>query len=229
MSKIINMLKVIIKCIIVLLPWRLKRLVLNHFFHYDIAPSARIGFSYIFPGYLKMENNSRIGHLNVAVHLDRMELGSESTIARENWITGFPTDTDSKHFSHDKNRKSELIMGSNSAITKNHHIDCTNSIHIGNFTSIGGYSSQFLTHSLDIYENRQDSHPITIGDYCLVSTRVIVLGGAVLPSYSVLAAGAVLNKPYTEQYRIYAGVPAVAKKSIDPQTPYFLRGTGFVF
>lgn len=219
----------VFKVMIIFLPWKLRRYILNKYFLYDISPSAHIGLSYIYPDFLKMGDNAKIGHFNVGIHLSKIVMGCNSILGRSNWITGFPLNTNSQHFSHDKNRKPELILGEDSAITKNHHFDCTNSIHIGKYVTIAGYSSQFLTHSIDIYENRQDSHPITIGDYCLVSTRVIVLGGAVLPSCSVLAAGAVLNKPYTEQYKIYAGVPALAKKSIDPQTPYFLREIGFVF
>ena len=51
--------------------------------------------------------------------------------------------------------------------TKYHHFDCTSNIHIGKFTTIAGYHSQFLTHSIDLYENRQDSNSILIGDYPL--------------------------------------------------------------
>lgn len=158
-----------------------------------------------------------------------MVLGKNSSIGRQNWITGFPTNTDSLHFSHDSNRKSELIIGIESAITKKHHIDCTNSIHIGDFVTIAGYNSQLLTHSIDIYESRQDSHPITIGDYCFVSTGVIVLGGSILPSYSVLAAGAVLTKSYDREWIIYGGIPAVPIKEINKEAKYFNRVRGFVF
>ena len=120
-------------------------------------------------------------------------------------------------------------MGKESAITKNHHIDCTNYIHIGNCVTIAGYNSQFLTHSIDIYESRQDSHPIEIGDYCFVSTGVRVLGGAKLPACSVLGAGAVLNKAYAKERMLYVGVPAVPKKEIPQNAKYFLRKEGFVY
>ena len=120
-------------------------------------------------------------------------------------------------------------MGRESSITKNHHIDCTNYMHIGNDVTIAGYSSQFLTHSIDIYESRQDSHPIKIGDYCFVSTGVRVLGGTVLPSFSVLGAGAVLNKAFDKEWMLYAGVPAVPKKGIPQDAKYFFRKEGFVY
>lgn len=202
--------------------------MLEMLYGYKIHPTAHIGFSYVYPRYLEMGEGAYIDHLTVAIHLDKVVLGKNSHIGRQNWITGFPTKTDAIPFSHDLTRKSELIMGDESAITKKHHIDCTNAIHIGNFVTIAGYSSQFLTHSIDVYESRQDSHPITIGDYCFVSTGVIILGGAVLPSYSVLAAGAVLNKAYSQTWNIYGGVPARPIKEIDKDAKYFNRRGGYV-
>ena len=214
---------------VVIMPWKLKRWILNRFFHYAIHPKAWIGFSYIFPQHLIMDEGAKIGHLNVAIHLDKISMGKNSIISRGNWITGFPLETNAPFFKHDNTRKSELIVGQEAAITKNHHIDCTNSIRIGDYTIIAGYRSQFLSHSIDIYENRQDSHPITIGNYCFISTGVIVLGGSSLPDHSVLGAGAVLNKLFTEEYKLYAGVPAKPVKDIKPEARYFNRLSGFVF
>ena len=221
--------KKIINFLVVLFPWKVRRFILIRFYHYQIHPTARIGLSYIYPKHLIMEEGAYIGHLNVAVHLDKMILRENVTIARNNWITGFPVAANSKHFAHDKERKSELIIGKESAITKNHHIDCTNSIHIGDYVTLAGYNSQLLTHSIDVYKSRQDSHPITIGDYCFVSTGVVILGGATLPSYSLLAAGAVLTKSFEKEWAIYAGVPAKPIKNIPNDAKYFHREQGFVY
>lgn len=218
----------IVKLLIIHLPWCLKRWCLQHLCGYKIDRSAHIGWAFVFPHHLEMAAGARIGHFTTAIHLDRIVMGENSTIGRSNWITGFPTGTDSKHFAHDKTRCSELIIGREAAITKHHHIDCTNTIRIGAFTTIAGYNSQFLTHSIDVYEGRQDSHPITIGERCFVSTGVKILGGAVLPSYSVLAAGAVLAKPYEEEWTMYGGIPAVAKKTIPHDAKYFTRERGYV-
>ncbi len=65
-----------------------------------------------------MEKGAAIGHLNVAVNLDKMVLGKNSIISRGNWITGFPTGTKSRHFANETDRKSELIIGKESAIKK---------------------------------------------------------------------------------------------------------------
>lgn len=218
-----------IKIITVFLPWPLKRWMLIHFFKYEIHPSARIGFSWIYPKKLIMDLNSSIGHFNVAVHLDLITIGNQSSIARSNWITGFPTNTNSKHFSHQIDRKSTLLIGQHSAITKNHHIDCTNIIQIGNFVTVAGYASQMLTHSINIELNIQDSSPIHIGDYCFVGTASTILGGANLPSYSILGANSLLNKSYSLPYRLYAGNPAKEIKELPMDFKYFNRVTGFVY
>lgn len=219
----------IVKLFTCLMPWKLKRWMLIHLYGYEIDKTAYIGLSYIFPKHLIMKAGAKIGHLNVAIHLDKVMIGHNSSIACENWITGFPTKTMSLHFSHDTDRRSELIIGDESAITKNHHIDCTNAIYVGNYVTIAGYRSQLLTHSIDVHRGRQDSHPITIGDYCFVSTACKILGGAILPPRSVLATGAVLNKQYKEELTLYGGIPARPIKKFNEDDRYFLRESGYVY
>lgn len=211
------------------MPWPLKRWILIRFFKYKIHPSARIGLSWIYPKKLMMESNAQIGHFNVAVHLDTFKMGKYSTVVRSNWITGFPTNTDSKHFAHQSDRQSNLIIGQHSAITKKHHIDCTNVIQVGDFVTIAGYSSQLLTHSINIELNIQDSHPISIGDYCFVGTASTILGGSTLPAFSVLGANSLLNKNFKTTYRLYGGYPAKEIKELPKDYKYFNREIGFVY
>jgi hypothetical protein len=49
-----------------------------------------------------------------------------------------------------------------------------------------------------------------------------------LPDYSVLGAGSVLQKTYQAPYILYSGVPALAVKTFDTETKFFVRDTGFV-
>lgn len=210
-------------------PWFLRRRILNKCFGYNIHPNARIGFAWVFPKELILAADSKIDHFNVAIHLNKIELGAKATISRGNWITGFPKNTDSHHFKHQPDRKAELILGEASNITKNHHFDCTSHIHIGRFTTIAGYQSQFLTHSVDVYENRQDSNPILIGDYSFVGTNVVVLGGSTLPSHSVLGAKSLLNKQFSEEWILYGGIPAKKISEIPKTAKYFSREEGYVY
>lgn len=219
--------KTIFRACVVLLPWILRRRVLNFFYGYKIHPTARIGLSWIFPDELEMGERASIGHLNVAVHLARLQLGADALIDRSNWITGYPHGNP-RHFSHLLDRQPVLVLGAHAAITKQHHFDCTERIEIGPFSTIAGYASQFITHAIDVEENRQSAAPIRIGDYCFVGTNVVVLGGARLPDRSVLGAKALLNKVHATPGWLYAGVPAVPVKALSADAKYFHRATGFV-
>ena len=218
----------LLKLLTILLPWSLRRRALNRWFGYRIDHTARIGLSWIFPDELVMGPGARIGHFNVAIHLKRMEMGTASTIGRRNWITGFPLNGDSPHFAHQADRAPVLILGDHSAITKNHHIDCTHAVRIGKFTTIAGYYSQILTHSIDIIGGRQDSKPITIGDYCFIGTNVVILGGGAVPEYSVVGAKSLVNQAFDETYHLYGGVPAKPIKKLPNDAAYFNRSSGWV-
>ena len=211
-----------------LLPWPLKRLMLKRLYGYQLDPAARIGLAWIYPRRLRMATGSRIDSLTVSVNLDVLELGEYATIGRGNWITGFATGTSSPHFAHQPERHAELHLGAHSAITKYHHIDATNLITIGPFTTIAGYRSQLLTHAIDLQFNRQHSEPIVIGAYCFVGTSCVILGGSVLPDYCVLGAHSLLNKAHTDPWHLYAGQPARRLKAMDLNSAYFHRSIGYV-
>jgi acetyltransferase-like isoleucine patch superfamily enzyme len=220
----------LLKLLSFILPWPLRRRALKRWFGFDLHPTARIGWAWVFPRRLVMGPNTYIDHLTVAINLDLVQLGTGAIIGRSNWITGFPTRVDSRHFKHQKfERKAELLLGEYAAVTKNHHLDCTNRIEIGDFATIAGYNSQLLTHSIDVFENRQDSAPITIGAYTFVGTNIVILGGSVLPPRSVLGAKSLLNKAYTNEWTLYAGVPARPVSTIAPTAKYFTRTEGFVY
>jgi acetyltransferase-like isoleucine patch superfamily enzyme len=210
------------------LPWPLRRKILNTFCGCDIHPTARIGFSLVLPRRLIMEEHSSIGHMTVAINLDFIHLGPYVTIGRGNWITGFPTAGGGKHFAHQSDRKSELIVGAHSAITNRHLIDCTGGVSIGRLTTFAGFQSQILTHSIDLAEARQSSAPIRIGDYCFIGTNCVLLGGSSLPSYSVLGAKSLLNKDLRDEYFLYAGCPAKPVKPLARNLRYFDRQSGYI-
>lgn len=215
MKKIINLL-------IIFLPWTIRRYILNKFYHYKIHPTARIGLSYIYPKQLIMGEGARIGHLNVAIHLELIQMDKNCSISQKNWITGFPLSNKSS-FQDFPDRKPYLIMKEDSSITKQHHIDCTDMVIVGEFTTIAGYGTQILSHSFSLEKNSQACAPIQIGHHCWVSTRSVVLPGSVLPSQSVLGAGAVLQKKYTESFVLYGGVPAKYIKKMDETYEFFHR------
>lgn len=215
MKKIFNLL-------IIFLPWKIRRYILIKFYKFQIHPTARIGFSYIYPKQLIMKEGARIGHLNVAIHLELIQMDKNSSISQKNWITGFPL-ANKSHFKDFPDRKPFLIMKEDAAITKQHLIDCTDTVTIGEFTIVAGYGTQIMSHSMSLKANRQGCAPITIGQRCFVGTRSIILPGSVLPPQSVLGAGAVMNKKFTESFTLYGGVPAKAVQKIDETYEFFNR------
>lgn len=214
--------KYLINLLVMILPWFIRRRILNVFYKYNIHPNARIGLSYIYPTYLEMGDGAHIGHLNVAIHLDKVIMSKDCTISQRNWITGYPL-KEKKHFQDFPNRKPELIMEEDSAITKSHLIDCTDKVIIGKLTSVGGYGTQILSHSTSLEKNSQACAPIIIGHHCFIGTRSIILPGSILPNQSVLGAGAVLKKQFTESFSLYGGIPAKFIKKMDNNYAFFHR------
>jgi acetyltransferase-like isoleucine patch superfamily enzyme len=211
-----------------LLPWELRRSFLESQFGYSIHPSSRIGFAWIFPRKLVMEEGSRIGHLTLCKNIDLLHLGAHVVVGQLNWITGFPSGP-SRHFAHQPDRRPELIIVQHAGISSRHLIDCTARVRIGAFATIGGFRSQLLTHTIDLNAGRQTAEPIEIGGYSFTGTNSVVLGGSVLPHHSVLGAQSLLNKKWDEPYRLYAGVPAKPVKELSPDMEYFRRTEGFVW
>ena len=206
----------------------MRRSFLEKQFGYQIHPSCRIGFSWIFPTRLIMEEGSQIGTLTVCKNIALLHLKAHASIGNGNWITGFPLGP-SPHFAHEQDRQPQLIVGEHAAITHRHLIDCTNSVVIGKFTTLAGFQSQILTHSIDLEKNRQSSAPVRIGDYCFVGTNCVLLAGSALPDFCVLGAKSLLNKAFTESHQLYGGVPARPIEKLSPDFEYFRRTEGFVF
>jgi len=220
--------KTVLAILSFLLPWSLRRSLLEKQFGYSIHSSSRIGFAWIFPRRLIMEEGSRIGHLTLCKNIDLLHLGAHAIVGQLNWITGFPSGP-SRHFAHQAERRPELIIEQHAGISSRHLIDCTARVRIGAFATIGGFRSQLLTHSIDFNAGRQTAEPIKIAEYSFTGTNSVVLGGSVLPHHSVLGAQSLLNKKWDEPYRLYAGVPAKPVKELSPELEYFRRTEGFVW
>jgi acetyltransferase-like isoleucine patch superfamily enzyme len=216
-----------VRLLVLLLPWRLKRFVLEKLFGYELHSTSRIGLAWIFPDRLVLGPHSRIGHLTVCKGLNLLALGEHASVGRLNWISAWPLNRP-PHFAHLKSRKPQLIVGAHAAITHRHIIDCTDEVVIGEFATMAGYRSQILTHSVDLNECRQHAQPVRIGRYSFVGTACTILGGSTVPDYSVLAANALLNKAYDEPYQLYAGVPAKPVSQLDRSMKYFTRSTGYI-
>ncbi len=209
-----------------LLPWALRRRLLNLACGYSIAPGTRVGFSVVACTHLHMESGARIGHFNV-IKGARLEMRDNSSIGDFNWIAGLPLES-TRHFAAEVGRDPALCLGRHAALTSRHFLDCSNRIGIGEFATIAGARTQILTHAIDLRSNAQVSAPVTIGCYCFVGTACVVLKGARLPDCSVLAAGSSLARAHEEPFTLYSGVPATPVKALERDGAYFSRVRGFV-
>ena len=208
--------------------WPLKRVLLCRFYGYKIHHTARIGFSYVFPSTLCMSAYSSIGHGTVCKGLSTIWMGPHAHIGQLNWVTGFPKSCTSRHFASQLNRNPSLIVGKHASITNRHLIDCTDRIVVGPFTTIAGFGSQLLTHSIDVSSCKQIAKPIYIGKRCFIGTRVTILPQSRIPSFAVIGAGAVVAGRLELSYFVYGGVPAKPLKPISNHSQYFNRLEGYV-
>jgi acetyltransferase-like isoleucine patch superfamily enzyme len=217
-----------LQILFLIFPWTVRRLLLTKLFGFKIHRTARISLSIVLAKELVMSEYSKIGNFNICNSIDCLDLHPYASLGSFIYITGYPSGL-KKHFSHIENRKCELIIGSHSAITSRHFIDCTAGVTVGNFTTVAGIRSQILTHSIDLEKNRQNANSVKIGSYCFIGTDCVFLIGSNLPDYSILGAKSLLNTHLSESYYLYGGVPArKIKKLSDVNLKYFQRTTGFV-
>jgi serine acetyltransferase len=211
-------------------PSIIKKIIYRRLLGWDIHPSAKIGFSFVNVQYLSMAQGSLIGSLTMVKGLNKLEMGERSVLGSLNWVTAFPQGTSSRHFCGELERDPSLFVGSDSAITSRHIIDCTSSVTIGSFTTFAGFRSQILTHSINLKECIQSSRPVVIGEYCFIGTGSILLPGSVVPDYCVVSAGAVVAGKLGSSRTLYGGVPAKPLKIIErSEYKYMSREEGFVW
>jgi carbonic anhydrase/acetyltransferase-like protein (isoleucine patch superfamily) len=203
------------------LPWRWRRRVLELVFHYEIDPTARIGFSIVLAGEVRLAPGARIGHLTLCRGLDRVVLAEHAGIGHLNWIYAISPDLG---YFGEASRSAELILERAANITRRHIIDCSDQVQLGAFALVAGYRSQILTHSVSLNRGRQTVRPILIEDFSFVGTGCILLGGSRLPHHSALVAGSTLRHSYTVPYRVYGGVLATEVGTLAEDAYFFHRG-----
>lgn len=209
----------------IVLPQPVKRALLRKFLGWTIDPSASIGLSVVHARSVHLGEKARIGHANVIKNLQHLQLDNHARIGNLNWVFGVPSDS---MFFRGVERDSSLHLGEHSAITSRHIIDATDAIRIGTFTTVAGYRSQLLSHSINIETGQQGCAPIVIGDRCFLGTSIVVFGGCRVHDRIVVGAGSIVNHDLKDVGSLYAGVPARKIKELDPASDYFSRSTGRV-
>ena len=221
------MISLTVQMILFTLPWPLRRRLLSKLLGFKLAPTSFVGYSLILVKEVVLEDGARIKNLTLIKGLDLLHISQHGRLGNLNWVSAFPSGTGSVHFS-EQVRHPQLLIGEHASITNRHLIDCTDSVKVGSFSTIAGFRSQLLTHSIDLRHSIQRCNPIEIGSYCFVGTGSILLGGSQLPDYSVLGAGSLLNKKHLETYMLYAGTPARKVAPLEAEYAYFHRTCGSV-
>ena len=197
--------KLLIQILMMVLPQPIRRFLYQRLFGFKIHHTARIGFSLVLCDELVMEEHSYISHFTIIKPIDRLIMCPYARIGSLNFITGYNTKETGYakkigFYKHVNDRKCELILKEDAAITSRHFIDCNGGVYMGEHSLLAGIRSTILSHAIDFKNCLQDVQPVVIGSYAFVGTGCILLKGTNIPDYSIVGAGSVVNKLYTENH-----------------------------
>jgi acetyltransferase-like isoleucine patch superfamily enzyme len=216
-------LSVAIQIALFLLPWRLRRLGLLCL-GYRIDRSARIRLSIIHARRVDIGPDAYVGYLNWIAHLDELIIGEGSAISHLNWITGAKPKAIAACYSAERWRVSALRIGTRSGILSRHHIDCSNAVEIGDYTTVGGWGTYIVTHGIEPETWSLSTEPVRIGSRVALGARCTLLKGAVVPDDCLVATHACVVKVHRERFVMLAGVPAEPVKRYSPDCAIWRLG-----
>jgi acetyltransferase-like isoleucine patch superfamily enzyme len=213
------------------LPSFLKRPCYRLCFGYRIGKRVRIGLSLIDARECVIEDDVRIGHLNVVIgvkkltvgdhvrigHLnivrggDEVRLGRYAEIIRMNEINSIPEPEVVNPI------EPRFILGEGSVVTTGHKIDFTDRVEIGRRTILGGRNSSLWTH------NRQRTRPILIGSFTYIGSEIRVAPGGSIPSRCIVGIGAVITGKLEEENSLIGGVPAKTIKPLSEEDAFLIE------
>jgi acetyltransferase-like isoleucine patch superfamily enzyme len=202
----------------------LKRPLYRWFFGYRIGKRVRIGLSLVDARDCEIDQDVKIGHLNIIIDVERLSIGDHvrighlniirggrevrlgryAEIFRMNVINSIPdpiivTPADPR-----------FILGPGSIVVEGHKIDFTDRVEIGRRSILGGRNSSLWTH------NRQRTLPVKIGSFAYVGSEIRVSPGGAIPSRCVVGIGSVITGELTDENYLIAGVPAKPIKPLEP-------------
>lgn len=100
----------------------------------------------------------------------------------------------------------------------NVYINALNGVEVGDFTNIGpSVSIISANHNLVNNEVYDTAEPIRIGKHCWLGSHAVVLPKVVLGDFTIVGAGAVVTKSFSEGYCVLAGNPAKVIKQLNKE------------
>jgi acetyltransferase-like isoleucine patch superfamily enzyme len=96
------------------------------------------------------------------------------------------------------------------------YIQSEGKIYIGDYTQIAA-NVGIITANHDFSDNRThvEAKDVKIGSYCWIGMNAIVLPGVELGDFTIVGAGAVVTKSFSDGYCVIAGNPAKKIKELD--------------
>jgi acetyltransferase-like isoleucine patch superfamily enzyme len=96
------------------------------------------------------------------------------------------------------------------------YIEASNGIFIGDYTNIGP-NVGIVSANHNVIDNAvtESSSPIKIGKFCWIGMNAVILPGVVLGDFTIVGAGAVVSKSFTEGYCVLGGAPAQIINHLD--------------
>lgn len=184
---------------------RTKNLLLSLRAGSSVSPSARISPILLLKvRRIEIGAGAAIALGSVFRNLDLLRLDDSATVGSWNWVTAA---AEFAPFDADRG-EGALVLGSSSAITGRHYLDCTGGITIGHMSTVAGVRSTWFTHRINLAESVQFSQGTRVGDYCFTASSVQVGPGVTIANRSVVAMGSVVIKSLSAEGRLYGGVPA---------------------
>ena len=227
----ISKFRILILACLALLPSFLKRPCYRLFFGYRIGKRVRIGVSIIDAGECQIDDDVRIGHLNVIIGVQKITIGDNVKIGHLNIIRG-GDEVRLGRYSEiirlneinsimDPDVVNEVdprfILGDGSIVTTGHKIDFTDRVEIGRRSIIGGRNSSLWTH------NRQRTRPIEIGSLTYVGSEIRMAPGSGLPSRCIVGIGSVITSQLEGEEKLIAGVPAKVVKDLSDEDKFLIE------
>jgi acetyltransferase-like isoleucine patch superfamily enzyme len=213
------------------LPSFLKRLFYRLFFGYQIGKRVKIGFSAIDAAECAISDDTRIGHFNLVIGVNKLVIGEHTRIGHLNIIRG-GDEVNLGRFS-EIIRLNEInsipdpdvvnptdprfLLGAGSIITTGHKIDFTDRVTIGCRTILGGRNSSLWTH------NRQRTAAIDIGSQAYLGSEIRVAPGGSIPSKCIVGIGSVIIGEISDEGFLIAGVPARAIKALSDDDKFLIE------
>ncbi len=223
--------RLFVLALIALLPSFLMRACLRLFFGYHIGKRVHFGVSIIDAAECHIEDDVRIGHLNVIIGVQKLTLGDHVRIGHLNIIRGGEEVRLGRYSEIMRMNEINSIpepdavnpveprftLGAGSIVTTGHKIDFTDRIDIGRRTIIGGRNSSLWTH------NRQRTRPINIGEFAYVGSEIRMAPGSSIPSRCIVGIGSVITSKIDAEEWLIGGVPAKPLKELSSEDRFLIE------